>query len=337
MSDDAEKTFEPTPQRIERAKREGDVARSSELGANLAFAVAALAVAGSVRGVADSAVAALAAAATGRPAWPASIAILGCSAVPMACAAAAGVAAGVMQGGGLRGGSVSLKLERLDPVAGVKRILSRETFAHAVRAALAFALASAAMLPSLVAAATHLLAAGNATASAAAAWQAVERVSFAAAATGLLFAIAEYAAARTAWLRRLRMSFDERKREAKEQDGDPVARGRRRALHRSLSQGAVAAVKDASFVVVNPTHVAVALEYRPPRVPVPVVRVRAAGEAALRVRAIADARGVAVVENAPLARALFRDARVGRPIEPAHYVAVAEIVAALSRGEARKP
>ena len=139
---------------------------------------------------------------------------------------------------------------------------------------------------------------------------------------------------RGAWLRKLRMSFEERKRESKEHDGDPFARGRRRALHRSLLRGAIAKVKDASFVVANPTHVAVALEYRPPDVPVPLVVVRAAGSAALRVRALAGVHRVPVIENVALARALYDDARVGQPIGRIHYVAVAEIVAALSRARA---
>jgi flagellar biosynthetic protein FlhB len=90
-------------------------------------------------------------------------------------------------------------------------------------------------------------------------------------------------------------------------------------------------IKDASFVVTNPEHVAVALEYRPPTVPVPRVLVRALDEAARRVREIASSYGIPIVENAALARALYRDGRSGRPIPHEHYVAVAEVVAALLR------
>jgi flagellar biosynthesis protein FlhB len=149
-------------------------------------------------------------------------------------------------------------------------------------------------------------------------------------ACGLAFAIAEYATARRAWLRKLRMSFDERKREAKEQEGDPHTRGRRRALHRSLLRGAPSEVKNASFVVVNPTHVAVALRYVPTEMQAPVALVAAAGEAALHVRKLAAQACVPIVEDAPLARALFWDVVVGSPIPIEHYVAVAEVVAALS-------
>ncbi len=337
MSGDGEKAFEATPARIERAKREGDVARSGELGANLAFAAAALAVGGVAPFFAAIAGRAIVASARGDGAWMFAAAAAACAMVPTACAAMAAVAATVVQAGGLRFHAPSIKLERLDPVAGCKRIVSRETFAHAGRAAVAFAVATAAMVPAFIEAASRLTAASNAAASAAVAWRATGRVALAAVATGLMFAFAEYATARNAWLRKLRMSFDERRREAKEQEGDPLARGRRRALHRSLSRGAIALVKEASFVVVNPTHVAVALEYGPPKVCVPVVTVRAAGETARRVRSLAERFNVAIVENAPLARALYRDGAIGEPIARAHYVAVAEIVAALRRTRKAAP
>ncbi|MBV8116532.1 MAG: EscU/YscU/HrcU family type III secretion system export apparatus switch protein, partial [Candidatus Eremiobacteraeota bacterium] len=231
----------------------------------------------------------------------------------------------------------ALKLPRLDPVEGMRRTLSRETAAHALRGALAFAAASAAMLPPIAAALSQALRAQTPAAVAAAVWTSCQRVAFAACAVGTLFALAEYLAARGAWLRKLRMSFDERKREAKEHDGDPFARSRRRALHRSLVRGPIAKVKDAAFVVVNPAHIAIAMEYRPPHVGVPRVLVRAAGDVALRVRALARLHAVPVIENAPLARSLFCALRVGQSIAREHYVAVAEIVVAVARDGTRHP
>jgi flagellar biosynthesis protein FlhB len=87
-------------------------------------------------------------------------------------------------------------------------------------------------------------------------------------------------------------------------------------------------------VVANPTHVAIALDYRPPDVPVPRVLVRAADAAAAHIRELAARHGIPVVENVALARALYRDARAGDVIPHAHYVAVAEVVAALMRSGA---
>ncbi|HEY1656351.1 MAG TPA: EscU/YscU/HrcU family type III secretion system export apparatus switch protein [Candidatus Tumulicola sp.] len=190
MSDDAEKPFEATPQRIEKAKREGDVARSAELPANLSFACAACAVVAIVQPLGGQARGAIVAAASGRVEWAACAAIFALALVPVGAAAAAAVAAGALQGG-LRVGAFGAKLVRLNPIEGIKRIVSRETFAHGARAAAAFALAAGAILPIAGAAISQMLHANAPPVVAAAAWRAVERVSLAACATGSLFALAE--------------------------------------------------------------------------------------------------------------------------------------------------
>ena len=331
MSDASEKPFEATARRIAKARSEGNVARSSEVGANVAFAAGGLTVAAIIPLLGAASSGAIAAAASG-VVDPSAYALLFAAALlPIAAAGGAGAFANVLQNGGVAGIAPSAKFERLNPVEGIKRILSRETFAHSLRASLAFVCATAAIAPVLRWSAVALLAAAHPTDAAATAWLAAKEVAAAAVGVGFCFSIAEYGAARGAWLRKLRMSLDERKREAREEEGDAVARGRRRALHRTLLRSGAGRVKEATFVVTNPTHVAVALEYRPPRVPVPQVLVRAVDSGALRVRQIAEAHAIPIVENAWLARTLYRDARVGEPIPHAHYVAVAEVVAALTR------
>ncbi len=330
MSEHSEKPFDATPRRIAKARREGNVARSAEFGANLAFAAAAVTMAAIVPATGALAAASLRDALAGRPqAWT-SVLVIVASLLPACAAAPAGAGAAVVQNGGLIVVPVVPKLDRLDPIAGLRRILSRETLAHSARAALAFAAASAAMLPAIAWCAAALLRATHLDAMAGVSWKAAQEVAAAAATVGSLFSIAEYGSARNVWLRKLRMSFDERKREAREEEGDAVARGRRRSMHRSLMHGAIARVKEAAFVVANPTHVAVALAYEPRSVPVPQVLVRATGETARRVRSLAERYGIPVVEDAALARALYRDGRSDAPIPRAHYVAVAAIVAALS-------
>jgi len=251
--------------------------------------------------------------------------------VPVAAAAVAGTLANLAQNGGFVVSSVTPKAERLNPLEGLRRILSRETANHSLRATLAFVCGSIAIAPILTSSASAFLRAATPVQGAAAAWTAARQVAAAAIGVGFCFSVAEYAAARSSWLRKLRMSFEERKREAKEEEGDALARGRRRSLHRALLRTGVARVKDAAFVVANPAHVAVALEYRPPEIPVPRILARARDEGAMLVRRLAERHGVPVVENVPLARTLYRDVRIGQAIDVAHYVAVAEIVAALSR------
>lgn len=333
MSDASEKPFEPTPQRLEKARRDGDVARSSELSANAAFAGAVLGTIAVAQPIGAFARLAIAQSVAGNAPWASAAAASTLALVPLAGGALAGVAAGALQTR-CRFAPLRARFDRLNPIEGLKRMFSRETLTHGARAGGAFVLAAGAIAPVSLAAAAESLRAATPAAAAAAAWRACERMAFAALAVGTAFAVAEYAAARGWWLRKLRMSFEERRRESKEQEGDPIARGRRRTLHRAFLLGAISDVKNAAFVVANPTHVAVALDYRPPDVDVPRVLVRAAGDAALRVRELACAFRIPVVEDVALARALYRNGRVGEPIGRSLYAAVAEIVVALSRRDA---
>jgi flagellar biosynthesis protein FlhB len=335
VSGSEEKRFEPTPSRLQRARRDGNVARSVEVSSVAAFAAATLAACAAVPLAAACAAQALRAAARDPFASNAALggaAALACAAlVPAAAAAAAGALAGLAQGGGLRFAGVRAQFKRLDPVAGLKRRAGGETLVALLRAGLAFAAALAAMLPL----AGEIVAGGTALASPRAAASLVAssalRACGAALAVGAVFAIADYALVRRRRLRSLRMSFEELRRDAKENDGDPQARARRRSAHRTLARGTVGRTREATFVVVNPTHVAVALRYSPPHVPVPEVLVRAADEAALRVRSIAREHGIPVVEDVALARLLYARGEGGRPIPADAYVAVAQIIAALAR------
>ncbi|MGA8474055.1 MAG: EscU/YscU/HrcU family type III secretion system export apparatus switch protein [Candidatus Cybelea sp.] len=331
MSDAADKPFEATPHRIRKARREGNVARSSEFAANLSFAAGGLTLIAIAPMLGALIGTSLESYVSNGRIGPQVALILVMALAPVGAASLAGTLAAVLQTGGLRLVGTGPKLERLNPVEGLKRICSRDTLAHTVRAALAFTCAILAMVPLIGITAAKILAAASWGEVAAAAWKGAQAVAVAAVTVGLLFSIAEYGAARSAWLRKLRMSFEERKREAREEEGDALARGRRRALHRALLGSGMRRIKEASFVVTNPEHVAVALEYRPPTVPVPRVLVRARDVAARRVREIARGYGIPIVENAALARALYRDGRSGQPIPHEHYVAVAEVVAALLR------
>ena len=327
---DGEKSFDATPARRARARREGNVPRANEFGANVAFAAAALATPFIIPMFQSVARQAVAHAAAGNSSEPFVLMLVCAGVVPLTAAAIAGIAAGIAQTGGLVVVAPSLKFERLSPVEGVKRMLSRETAMHAVRATIAFAVGSAAIsfaVRDVIGAAIG----ASPLQTASAAFGASERVIACVAGLGIVLALFEWSAARRSWLKKLKMSFHELKRELREHDGDPQTRGRRRSLHRSLARGSLTKVKDAAFVVVNPTHVAIALAYAPPAIPVPVVLVRAADEMALRVRALAAEASIPTIEDVALARALFRDAHVGAAIPREHYIAVAEIVAALAR------
>ena len=334
MTDSADKRYDATASRRDRAKREGNVARSGELTSLAAFGAAVLAAAAAVPVAAGGAFGAVRDAAAhpfGRGVSPALATVAVAALVPAVAAACAASAVALAQSGGLHVTGMHADLKRLNPFAGLKRMVGGEALVGIGRAALAFGAALLAMLPlagDVVGAGTAVRAPGGAASLvASAAWHAC----CAALAVGAVFAVADYALARRRWLRRLKMSFDELKRDAKENDGDPQVRGRRKSAHRALVRGAIGRTREASFVVVNPEHVAVAIRYAPPSVPVPEILVRALDEAALRVKALAREHRIPIVEDVVLARLLFAHGESGRAIPPDTYVAVAQVIAALAR------
>lgn len=153
----------------------------------------------------------------------------------------------------------------------------------------------------------------------------------------VLIAAADFAFTRWNFKRKNRMSKDEVKREYKESEGDPLIKGMRRSLHQQLlAEGQVQRAREASVLVVNPTHIAVALLYDREKVPLPMVTAIGTEMLAQRMIKAAEEVGVPVMRNVPLARALFEDATVDRYI-PSHLIeAVAEVLRALRDLEAGK-
>lgn len=129
----------------------------------------------------------------------------------------------------------------------------------------------------------------------------------------------------------LMMSKDEVHREYKEMEGDPHIKHKRRHLHQEmLAEGAVQASRQASVVVTNPTHLAVALRYDDPETtPLPIVLAKGEGALAERMKAAALQAGVPVMQNIPLARALMAQAEVEQYIPPELVAPVAEVLRAV--------
>lgn len=128
--------------------------------------------------------------------------------------------------------------------------------------------------------------------------------------------------------RDLRMSKDEVKEEMKRMEGDPIMRQRRRNVARQLAMQRMSqAVPNADVVVTNPTELAIALKYDHDSDSAPKVVAKGAGYIAARIREIAIANGVPIVERKPLARALYKACEVGDAIPEELYKAVAEVLA----------
>lgn len=152
----------------------------------------------------------------------------------------------------------------------------------------------------------------------------------------LAWSVADYFFQRWTYERSLMMTKQEIKQEAKDTEGSPLIRGRikrmRRALHRKILAKEVAR---ATAVVTNPTHYAVALEYRPETMVAPVVVAKGRNLIAEKIKQIARWNEIPIIENPPLAQALYKATEVGQAIPPKLYVAVAEILAFLYRTKAR--
>jgi len=138
--------------------------------------------------------------------------------------------------------------------------------------------------------------------------------------------------------RGLKMSKREIKDEHKETQGDPVVRSRIRQKQMALARSRMMAdVANATVVITNPTHYAVALQYAPGEFDAPRVLAKGRAKLAARIREAAQKHGVQIVSDPPLARALYKAAPVGALIPPALFRAVAEVLALVMAGRNRGP
>jgi flagellar biosynthesis protein FlhB len=351
------RTEPPTPRRLRETRRRGEAARTVDIPAAgaLAGGLAAIAIFG------GHAVAALSRAlraalgeictraeallldrgtlggvpAAGAP-GAAAIALDSIRAVlrvtlPIAGAALVGsvVAAGLQAGFAFHLSAVRPRLERLHPVHGLKRLLAPAQLGRA-----ALAVAKGAALLGLAAAWWH--GAARTVASlprldgAHAAWTAILVVAPLAVHLGGVLAacgLVELALERRRLRRALLMTRDEVRRDLREDEGDPDRRAERQRVHRALVEAG--AVARATVVVVNPTHVAVALRHLRGEDGAPRVVAKGTGLAAARIRSAARRAGVPVLRDVPLARALHRLAEVGDEIPEELYDAAAALLAHL--------
>ena len=143
-----------------------------------------------------------------------------------------------------------------------------------------------------------------------------------------VIAFADYFYQKFSYLKRQRMTKQEVKDEYKQMEGDPQVKMRLRSIRMErLRKRMMANVPNASVVVTNPTHFAVALRYEPEEgMEAPVVVAKGQDFIALKIREIAAQNNVPIVENPPLARALYASVEIDSPIPTEHYAAVADVI-----------
>ncbi|WP_429911537.1 flagellar biosynthesis protein FlhB [Glycocaulis sp.] len=142
-----------------------------------------------------------------------------------------------------------------------------------------------------------------------------------------IIALADYIFQRQQFYNRNKMSRREIRDEFKESEGDPMVRARLRQIRQERARKRMmAAVPEAAVIITNPTHYAVALKYQQGITPAPICVAKGVEAVALKIREIAEEHGVPIVEDPPLARALHASVDLDEVIPPEHFAAVAKVI-----------
>jgi flagellar biosynthesis protein FlhB len=339
----AEKTEEPTPKRLREARRKGQIAYSADVPAAAGFLVGVVMLAAwwaprlgrEFRALFVAAVeaapqaggdpVALSSSLGGQAARAGALVLL----PALLALALAGVALGVAQAGfHLAPARIVPSLDKLSPARALRRWFSMEGLSEVLKAALKLTLVLTLGYLTVSGALDAILALHRASPSAVSATLGDVSRSFAfrAALAFALVAAADYLLVWRRWKKGLMMSPDEVRREHKEQEGDPLIKAHRKAAHQELTMVQIAAeVKIADAVVVNPTHLAVALRYDREAMAAPRVTAKGGGEVAQQILKVAREHEVPVVRDVPLCHALF-EVQEGRYVPRELYEAIAEVL-----------
>nr|MEA2797192.1 flagellar biosynthesis protein FlhB [Phenylobacterium sp.] len=342
MSDAASRTEEPTPRKLQQAREKGEVVKTPDLAAVASLSAVASVIALGGGSFANHMIVAL------KPflAEPETMVLAGqggmhvlymslMAAAPAMgavffAACAAGVAANLIQTGFMFSPErLSFDPSKLSPVKGFKRVFGLDGAAQFVKSLVKVSLTALLAwwvlnphLPEL-----ENLSGMEPIAMMGFAADILRRLVFAVAIFLLIVAGADWFWQRHRFMSRMRMTKEEIKEDFKSSEGDPHIRARQRQLRNERSRRRmIQAVPDATVVVMNPTHYAVALKYDASETPAPMCVAKGMDTLALKIREIAEAAGVPVIEDPPLARALYAAVDVDEVIPPAHYEAVAKII-----------
>ncbi len=349
-----EKTFAPTEKRRREAARQGDVLRSRELATAIAVLVGAawLKFAGPwlYRRLAEAVRSGLTwdrgaienfdpAGAMLKLAWAVAPPLLTLAAGVMLAVTAAQLSSA---DGRWVGTNMLPKGSRLNPLSGLKRMFGAQGWIEVGKGILKVTLLGAICFAWAKGSLAGLLGLGRAASlggALAQAWDALTALLFALAAGLVAIALIDWP---VQWLRRylrLRMSQQELRDENKESEGSPERKAAQRQRQRQYASGAVAkAMREAQFVLTNPTHFSVAMGYDPLKAGAPVVLAKGRGEKALAMRELARELEVPLIETPALARSVYFTTRENQMIREELYAAVAAVLAyvfSLKRGEAR--
>jgi flagellar biosynthetic protein FlhB len=235
---------------------------------------------------------------------------------------------------------LSLSLEKINPVAGFKRLFSMQSVVKVLINSAKAGLVGLVFYLSIKGSMREYFSLGDSGVRSIVDFMAAEALSMAAKASLILLglAMADYAFQRRQHIKGLMMSKHELKEESKEVEGSPLIKSRIRSAQRELARRRMMnAVPTADVVVTNPTEIAVALKYDMGGMNAPTVVAKGKRLLAEKIREIAGEHGVPIVESKPLAKSLYELVEVGSEIPDSLYRAVAEILSYVYRIQGRIP
>jgi flagellar biosynthetic protein FlhB len=335
-----EKTEKPTPKKLKKAQKDGQIGKSQDVGAWAGMFVAGLVIPMTAEDTMKAAQKLVSA-------WPTvmknpepgiALRVLGdgladglVALAPLALGLlAAGIAGSAVQGGIKPAtGLLKPKFSRMNPLQGFKRIAGPQAVWEASKALIKTVVLAAVLywscqdlIPVLMSTGTLPLGALLGTVT-----DAVFGLIQSAAFAGMVMAGADYAMVKRRTNKQLRMSKQDIKDEYKQSEGDPHVKGQIRARQMAMGRNRMMQdVATADVVMVNPTHVAVALRYDPAK-GAPRVVAKGAGAIAAKIRELATENRVPMVQDIPLARTLYKGCEIGQEVPPELYGPIARVLA----------
>lgn len=344
--DDDDKTEDPTPKKIDEAIKRGDVVKSQELTTFFVLSAATIFVAFMTPGLSRDLTKPLAAffdhagdiSLDGRSLGDIYVHLAlvmgGVLVLPALLFLVAGIAGSAIQHRLLFTlEPLTPKLSKVSPLAGLKRIFSVEGAVNGLKGVVKIIVVGIAMAMALRPEMRRLdtIVATDTVGLMAVIRDAAVKMMAAVLIVMAFVAGLDYFFQYRRWIKRLRMTREEMKEEYKQTEGSPEIKGKIRQMRQARARKRMmAAVPKATVVVTNPTHYAVALKYDE-GMRAPQVVAKGVDDVALRIRAVATANEIPIVENPPLARALHAAVEIDKEVPEEHYRAVAEVIGFVMR------
>ncbi len=339
--DDSQKTEDPTQKRLEEARKKGDIAKSQDVPIWFLMMATAgiMAAAGPLAGmIAEPLVRIMDHPHAFRLSNGGAQQLLGSLLMSLAppllvifaVIAIAGVLGHVVQHRPLwTGEKVKPDLAKLSPMKGLQRMFGMQGWVNLLKSFLKMAAITGAMIYAVWPEATAISEAGRLDPAGLLTFTQViaGRLLLAAIIVVGLIAGGDFIYQRWTFMQRMRMSRRDVRDEVKQQEGDPHIRARLRQIRLERSRKRMMQnVPKSTVVITNPTHYSVALRYDPEKDAAPMCMAKGADEVALRIREIAKEHGIPIVENVPLARALFASVEIEESVPREHFEAVAKVI-----------